>query len=179
MANTPVAYYDWGVIQKLRSSGLSWAETANELGIKTGTLKSASSRRQQYLATLTAKEVDMRATLAGVALDMMLEAKTRKPNPDHEYTLKWADFLAKLTGAYAPTGPSAQVNNLTQVNAPGAIYIVSEADGAAPPGVDGTAKRPAIPAGREPVTIETSMATAEEGDVGSDGDDDGHYYDGR
>ena len=71
----------------------------------------------------------MRATLVGVGLEMLLAAKTKQPNADNEYALKWADFLARISGAYAPAGPS-QLSQ-TNVQLPTQI-ILMPADAEAP-----------------------------------------------
>ena len=114
MANSskPGALYDWDVIQKLRTSGLNWTQTAEEMGMLPSTLRSMVRRRRDYLNSLATQEVDMRAMLVGVGIEMMLSAKTQQPKADHEYALKWADFLARISGAYAPSGPS----QLSQTN---------------------------------------------------------------
>ena len=192
----------WARAQALRITGMTWPTIAQTLGVSTQSLHAMNHRRSSAIGRVVLDPVEHRRELIAAGWQGIADALK---NQDAKGLAALLREVARLGGVTPPP----QITSNTQVNLPGAIYIVSDSDAEAPAasamrlpspkGEQGVAPlsgnavaiettladEPTSRPGARSSDDETSDATSRPGarssthEEDNDDGDDGGYYDGR
>lgn len=91
--------YDWELMLKRIGQGVSQRKIAKEMGVSYGALRKAWARKLDEQALLFENPEEMRLTLAGLGMEIMMDAKK---NGDTDTVVRLIPYMARLTGAYKP-----------------------------------------------------------------------------